>query len=126
NTLIVVHRKQLLSQWIERLTSFLDINKKEIGQFGGGKDTLDGKIDVAIMQSLNRKGKVKEFVQNYGLVLIDECHHIPAFSFEQILRQVTAKYVYGLTATPTRKDGHHPIIFMCCGSVRHKVFAGKQ
>lgn len=126
NTLILVHRKQLLSQWADRLESFLDLNNNAIGQLGGGKNALTGKIDIAIMQSLNREGEVKELVRDYGMVLIDECHHIPAFSFEKILKKVTAKYVYGLTATPYRKDGHHPIVFMCCGPVRYKVDAGQQ
>jgi hypothetical protein len=69
---------------------------------------------------------VKNCVKNYGMIIIDECHHVPAFSFEQILKQINAKYIYGLTATPVRKDGHHPIIFMYCGSVRFRVDALKQ
>lgn len=118
----------MLDQWIERLSQFLVINevleventtkrgrKKKlgaIGQIGAGKNNLNGIIDIAIMQSLVRKGEVKELVKDYGMVLVDECHHVSAFSFEQILKNVTTKYVYGLTATPMRKDGHHPIIFM--------------
>jgi superfamily II DNA or RNA helicase len=87
---------------------------------------LSGIIDIAIMQSLVRKDEVKELVKDYGMVLVDECHHVSAFSFEQILKNVSAKYVYGLTATPIRKDGHHPIIFMQCGPIRYKVDARKQ
>jgi superfamily II DNA or RNA helicase len=78
------------------------------------------------MQSLYSAGDVKEYVKNYGMIIIDECHHVPAFNFEQILKQVNAKYIYGLTATPARKDGHHPIIFMYCGPVRFRVDALKQ
>jgi len=78
------------------------------------------------MQSLVRKGEVKELVKDYGMVLVDECHHVSAFSFEQILKNVVAKYVYGLTATPIRKDGHQPIIFMQCGPIRYKVNEIKQ
>lgn len=83
-------------------------------------------IDVAIMQSLNSGEEVKELVKNYGMVIVDECHHVPAFSFEQILKGVHAKYVDGSTATPTRQDGHHPIIFMHCGPIRYRVDARKQ
>lgn len=142
NTLILVHTQQLLEQWKERLNQFLVINedlpsdeikkrgrKKSrslIGQLGGGKNNLSGIIDIAIMQSLVKGDEVKEFIRNYGMVIVDECHHVPAFSFEQILKNVAGKYVYGLTATPVRQDGHHPIIFMHCGPVRYKVDARKQ
>ena len=141
NTLILVHRQQLLSQWISKLSEFLSIDeklpalerkrgrKKEqslIGQIGAGKDNPSGIIDIAIMQSLSSSGDVKDCVRNYGMVIVDECHHVPAFSFEQILKAVHAKYVYGLTATPSRQDGHHPIIFMHCGPVRYKVDAQTQ
>jgi superfamily II DNA or RNA helicase len=140
STLILTHRRQLLSQWTAKLTEFLEIDetlptlekkkgrkKKQslIGQIGAGKSRPCGIIDVAIMQSLN-DSKVKEWVKNYGMVIVDECHHVPAFSFEQILKGVHAKYVYGLTATPTRQDGHHPIIFMHCGPIRYRVDARKQ
>src|SRR5262249_6044015 len=80
-------------------------------------------IDLALLQSLHRKGEVKDFVADYGQVIIDECHHISAFSFEQVMRRVKARYVTGLTATPTRKDGHQPIIFMQCGPIRFSMSA---
>lgn len=132
NTLIIVHTTQLLEQWKKRLEEFLitdntaDLaikNKKAnyIGQFSGGKNKLTNIIDIATMQSLCRGDEVKEFVKNYGMIIVDECHHVSAFSLEQILRNVYAKYVYGLTATPIRKDGHEPIIFMQCGPLRYKV-----
>jgi len=141
NTLILVHRQQLLEQWNNRLTTFLNIHealpvsaKKRgrkkaqsiIGSVGAGKNNAGGIVDIAIMQSLNRSGDVKEMVKDYGMVIVDECHHVPAFSFEEILKSVSAKYVYGLTATPARQDGHHPIIFMHCGPVRYRVDAKKQ
>lgn len=85
------------------------------------KNRLSGIIDIATMQSLVREGEVKDLVKDYGMVIVDECHHVSAFSFEQILKKVRAKYVYGLTATPTRKDGHDLIIFMQCGPIRYKV-----
>jgi len=118
NTLVLVHRQQLLDQWRERLAAFLDLPIKSIGQIGGGKSARTGVIDVAVIQSLQRKGEVKDFVAEYGQVIVDECHHISAFTFEQIMKQVKARYVVGLTATPTRKDGHQPIVLMQCGPIR--------
>lgn len=141
STLVLTHRRQLLSQWTAKLNEFLEIDeslpvleikrgrkRKQslIGQIGSGRARPSGIIDVAIMQSLNSVGEVKEWVKNYGMVIVDECHHVPAFSFEQILKAVHAKYVYGLTATPTRQDGHHPIIFMHCGPIRYRLDARKQ
>src|SRR5207248_576358 len=123
NTLIVVHRQQLLDQWQERLGMFLDLPAKSIGHVGGGKTERTGCVDVAVIQSLYRKDEVKDFVAEYGQVIVDECHHISAFTFEQVMRQVKAKHVVGLTATPTRKDGHHPIIYMQCGPVRFSMSA---
>ena len=119
NTLVLVHRRQLMDQWRERLASFLSLPGDEIGQFGGGKNKRTGIVDVAVIQSLHRKGVVQDFVADYGHVIVDECHHLSAFTFESVLRQIKAKYVLGLTATPTRKDGHHPIIYMQCGPVRY-------
>ena len=141
NTLVLVHRQQLLSQWRERLDQFLTINEtlpepskkkgriKEqslIGHMGAGKDRLNSIIDIAIMQSMNIGGTVKEAIKNYGMIIVDECHHVPAVTFEQILKHATSKYIYGLTATPSRPDGHHPILFFYCGPVRFSVDAKKQ
>ena len=126
NTLVLVHRRQLLDQWRERLASFLRLSIKSIGQIGGGRRSPNGKIDVAVIQSLNRQQVVDDLVANYGHVIVDECHHLSAVSFEQVLRQVKARFVTGLTATPQRKDGHHPIIVMQCGPIRHRVNAKEQ
>ena len=126
NTLILVHLKELLYQWIARLNTFLDVSANDIGQIGGGKHKPTGIIDVATIQSLGRKGVVNDIVAKYGHLVVDECHHISARSFEIVARQCKAKYVTGLSATVTRKDGHHPIIFMNCGPVRHKVDDKKQ
>ncbi len=126
NTLVLVHRRQLLDQWRERLAFFLGIDVKEIGVIAGGKKSPTGNVDIALLQSLNRKGVVPDFVGNYGHVVVDECHHLSAFSFETVLRRVKARFVFGLTATPIRKDGHHPIIFMQCGPVRFRVDARKH
>src|SRR6266508_2409923 len=111
NTLVLVHRRQLLEQWVERLCTFLDLSPTSIGHIGGGRKKPNGMLDVALIQSLVRKG------------VVDECHHLSAHSFEQVVRRAKAKYVTGLSATVTRKDGHHPIIFMQCGPVRHRVNA---
>ena len=121
NTLVLVHRQQLLDQWRERLAMFLDTPIDQIGQVGGGKTKRTGLIDVAVIQSLHREKEVKEFVAEYGHVIVDECHHLSAFTFEQVMRTVKAKFVVGLTATPTRKDGHHPIIYMQCGPARYTM-----
>lgn len=126
NTLVLVHRRQLLDQWRERLASFLNLPLKSIGQIGGGRRCPNGTLDVAVIQSLNRKQVVDDLVANYGHVIVDECHHLSAVSFEQVLRQVKARHVTGLTATPQRKDGHHPIIVMQCGPIRHRVNAKEQ
>ncbi|PKO71574.1 MAG: DEAD/DEAH box helicase [Betaproteobacteria bacterium HGW-Betaproteobacteria-14] len=119
NTLILVHRTELLKQWQERLQTFLGVSKGELGTIGGGKAKPTGKIDIAVMQSLSRQGEVSPVVENYGQVIIDECHHIGAVSFDALLKRVKAKYVLGLTATPIRRDGQQPIIFMQCGPIRH-------
>jgi superfamily II DNA or RNA helicase len=143
NTLILVDKVSLVSQWKEKISAFLTINepfpvndisgarkrrkkKSIIGKMGAGKQALNGIVDIAVMQSLNRMGEVKACVKDYGMVIVDECHHISAFSFEMVMKNVNAKYVYGLTATPTRKDGHHPIIFMQCGPIRYRDDAIKQ
>jgi superfamily II DNA or RNA helicase len=121
NTLVIVHRKQLMDQWVESLQSFLGLGKKEIGQIGGGKHKIIGTVDVAMIQSLINKGTVNDLVGNYGHIIVDECHHISAASFEQVIRQAKARFITGLSATVTRQDGHHPIIFMQCGPVRYRV-----
>ena len=134
STLIIVHNKSLLQQWRSRLSEFLETDfkpaettegrrRKKFQQFGGlssDENTLNGKIDIALIQSCMEDNEVKPFVRNYGMVIVDECHHVPAVSFEQVLKGINARYVYGLTATPIRKDGHQPIIFMFCGEIRHK------
>ncbi|MBM7573606.1 TOTE conflict system archaeo-eukaryotic primase domain-containing protein [Aquibacillus albus] len=126
NTLIIVHRTQLVEQWKERLSTFLNIPVKEIGQIGGGKNKPSLHIDIATIQSLNRNGSIKPELHHYGQIIVDECHHISAVSFEKVLKAVRAKKVYGLTATPVRKDGLHPIIFMQCGPIRYKTNKKQQ
>jgi superfamily II DNA or RNA helicase len=126
NTLILVHRKQLMDQWFERIGQFLSIPEKKVGRFGGGRKKRTGIIDIAVIQSVCHKGEVKEWVREYGQVIVDECHHVSAFSFEQSIRQSDAFYKHGLSATLRRKDGQHPIIFMNLGQVSYTVNARKQ
>lgn len=126
STLVLVHRRQLLDQWVERLSTFLGVPAKSIGRIGGGRNTPTALLDVAVIQSLVKKGVVDDRVAGYGHLIVDECHHLSAHSFEQVARQARARFVFGLSATVARKDGHHPIIFMQCGPVRHRVNARVQ
>lgn len=126
STLILVHRRELLGQWVERLKQFLSLGKDDLGVIGGGKRKPSGRIDVAVIQSLVRKGEVSDLVAGYGQLIVDECHHLSARSFEQVARRSKARFVLGLSATVARKDGHQPIIFMQCGPVRYRVDARAQ
>ena len=141
NTLVLVHTKALLDQWVKALEQFLTIdtipeeNERKrkrrkplspIGTLSSTGNKLHGIIDIALMQSCISDNEVKTFVKEYGTVIADECHHVSAVNFEQILKTVNARYVYGLTATPIRKDGHQPIIFMQCGPIRYSADAKAQ
>jgi superfamily II DNA or RNA helicase len=126
STLVLVHRQPLLDQWIAHLSMFLGVAEKEIGWVGAGKRKPNGRLDVAMLQSLVRQGAVEDLVTGYGHVIVDECHHVPAVSFERVLSEVRARYVLGLTATPQRRDGHHPILEMQLGPVRFLVDAKNQ
>jgi len=142
NTLILVERQALIEQWKERLSQFLEVTyqhpaeqpkrgrKKQFYIFGSlssAGDTRHGVIDVATMQScLNEEGEGKPFLRDYGMVICDECHHAASVTFEMVLKHVCARYVYGLTATPIRRDGHQPIIFMQCGPIRYVADAKSQ
>lgn len=119
NTLVLVHRTELLKQWQERLQVFLGVGKGVVGTIGGGKAKPTGKIDIAVMQSVSRQGEVNPLVEHYGQVIVDECHHVGAVSFDAILKRTKARFVLGLTATPIRRDGQQPIIFMQCGPIRY-------
>lgn len=141
NTLVLVHTKALIDQWVKALEQFLTIdtipeeNERKrkrrkplspIGTLSSTGNKLHGIIDIALMQSCISDNEVKTFVKEYGMVIADECHHVSAVNFEQILKTVNARYVYGLTATPIRKDGHQPIIFMQCGPIRYSADAKAQ
>lgn len=125
-TLVLVHRKPLFEQWIAQLACFLGIDPDEVGRIGGGKSAPNGVLDVGMLQSLVRKGVVDDRVANYGHIVVDECHHLPAFSFEQVLAEAKARFILGLTATPYRRDGHQPIIAMQCGPIRYAISSKMQ
>ncbi|MEN9487182.1 MAG: hypothetical protein RIR56_870, partial [Bacteroidota bacterium] len=120
STLVLVHRQILLEQWKERISTFLEIPSKEIGALSGSKKKITGKIDLAMLQSLSKMDDLTEIMESYSQIIIDECHHIPASSFEDILKQIPARFVLGLTATPYRKDGLEKILFQQCGPIRHE------
>lgn len=126
STLVLVHRQPLLDQWVSQLAMFLGLDAKAIGRIGGGKRKPNGRLNVAMLQSLVRGDAVNDLIATYGHVIVDECHHVPAVSFERVLANVKARYVTGLTATLQRRDGHHPIIEMQLGPVRFAVDAKRE
>jgi superfamily II DNA or RNA helicase len=126
NTLVLVHRKPILEQWRTQIASFLALPIKDIGQIGGGRDRATNIIDVAMLQSLDKEAGIDGRIKNYGQIIVDECHHISAFSFERVMMEANAKYIIGLTATPYRRDGHQPIITMQCGPIRYKITSQKN
>ena len=132
-----------MGQWKEEIEKFLIINEPEpaseemkgrrrekafspIGLLDGSRNTLHGIIDIAVFNSALSADGVKPFVRNYGMVIADECHHSGAIGYERVLKYVNARYVYGLSATPTRHDGMTPIVFMQCGPIRYKSDAKAQ
>jgi len=119
STLVIVHRADLMRQWQERLGSFIELDEQKIGLIGGGKKKPTGLLDIAVIQSLSRREDLEEFFSKYGQIIIDEAHHLSAQSFEAVLKQANSRYILGLSATPVRSNGHHPIIFMQCGPIRH-------
>ncbi len=98
---------------------FLELGDKKIGLIGAGKKKPTGLLDVAVIQNLSRREELAELLSQYGQIIIDEAHHLSAQSFEAVLNEAGARYVLGLSATPVRSNGHHPIIFMQCGPIRH-------
>lgn len=142
NTLILVHTVEIMHNWIRDLSKFLSINEplptyatpkgrvkqrdSVIGTLSSQKDASGGIVDIAMITSLGREDDINPIVRNYGMVIMDECHHSAAYMHENVLRAVTAKYVYGMTATATRMDGQARKIFMQFGPVRHKYTAKER
>ena len=122
-TLILVDRQPLLKQWDIRLKEFLGLSDGDVGVIGGGQYKPNGQLDVATFQSLIHRGKIDPIIQQYGFVIVDECHHVAAFTYETLLKHCRCRFILGLSATIHRKDGHHPIIHMQCGPIRYRVSA---
>jgi superfamily II DNA or RNA helicase len=120
-TLIVVDRQPLVEQWRERLAEHLGVATKEIGQFGGGRNKAKGVVDIAMAQTLARRDDLCEIGRAYGLVVVDECHHVPAVTFERVVREMPVRYWLGLTATPYRRDHLEKLITMYCGAERYRM-----
>jgi len=118
NTLVVVNKNMLLDQWIQRFIDYFEMDKKDIGFLGKGKNKLNNKLDIATMQSL--KNNI-DLIKDYSFVIVDEAHHIPALTFEKIIKSFSGKYILGLSATPKRKDGMDPLIFQQLGQIAYEV-----
>lgn len=119
--LIVVHRKQLFDQWIERIQSFLKIPKREIGQIGNQKFTIGKEVTVAMIQSLTRSEEISKIANSFGTIIVDECHHIPAKSFREAIVNFNSFYLYGLTATPKRKNNDEKLIYVYIGNILYNA-----
>ena len=139
NTLILLESTDLISQWEEELGRFLTIDEEPpeyhtktgrvkkrssvIGTLKGGKDTMTGIVDIAMVGSLYKKGQFHEKLNSYGMVIMDECHHAASATAQEILKKINAKYVYGVSATPMRSDSLEKINYMLLGPVRHRYTA---
>ncbi len=117
STLVIVNKNMLLNQWIERFVEYFGYLKKDIGYLGKGENKLNGIIDIATMQSLKNSPDV---INDYSFVIVDECHHLPAITFEQIVKKFFGKYILGLSATPNRKDGLEPILYEQLGHISYE------
>ncbi|HTY36621.1 MAG TPA: DEAD/DEAH box helicase family protein, partial [Bacteroidota bacterium] len=126
STLVLVHRQELLRLWVIQLSHFLGIEAKEIGRIGSGVNSLNGRLDVAMVPSVIHRGEVRVPLHAYGHIVADECHHVSSISFERVLNSAKPRFLTGLTATPQRRDGHHPIIYMQLGPVRYSVTPRSQ
>ncbi|WP_228131101.1 DEAD/DEAH box helicase [Aliarcobacter lanthieri] len=116
-TLIIVNKNMLLEQWISRFVEYFGYTKKDIGYLGKGQNKLNGSLDIATMQSLNN---TPEIIKNYSFVIVDECHHIPALTFEQVVKSFSGKFILGLSATPNRKDELDPILYQQLGEISYE------
>jgi len=122
-TLILVHKKQIFNQWVERIEGFLNISKKDIGQFVSAKKKIGNKITVAMVQTLSRLKDLNDLADKFGLVIVDECHHMPAKMFRNVITKLNPHYLYGLTATPERKNNDEKLIYIYLGDVLHTIEA---
>jgi len=118
-TLVLVHRKPLLDQWRAELQRCLGLQDKQIGQLGAGRHRRSRIVDLAMIQSLQAEN-CRDLFGDYGQTIIDECHHLPAVSFDRLIRYASVRFILGLTATPYRRDGLGDLIMMRCGPVRHR------
>ncbi|MBI4397277.1 MAG: DEAD/DEAH box helicase family protein [Elusimicrobia bacterium] len=125
-TLILADRKPILEQWRKQLMALLGLSSRQIGQVGGGRDRQSGVVDLAMLPSLTRRDDLPEFFSRYGFIIHDECHHVPAATFEACMREAPVRYILGLTATPYRRDGLEDMIAMQCGPIRHRMAEGKS
>jgi superfamily II DNA or RNA helicase len=125
-TLILAHSKPLLDQWRTQLQTLLGLLSKQIGQRGGGRRKLTGVVDLAMIQTLKAVDDLEAFFGDYGLIVIDECHHLPAFSFEAAVRRAPVRHFLGLTATPYRRDGLQEIVTMQCGPIHHRIASSES
>lgn len=119
-TLILVHRKQLFDQWIDRIQNFLSIPKNRIGQIGNQKEKIGDEITVATIQSLSRRD-FTDLTNQFGMIIVDECHHIPAKSFREVITKLNCYYLYGLTATPKRKNNDEKLIYVYIGNIIYEI-----
>ncbi len=119
--LILVHKKQIFNQWLERIEHFLNIPKREIGQLVSNKKKVGDKVTVAMVQTLNKMEDFKEISDKFGIIIVDECHHMPARMFRSVITKFNPYYLYGLTATPERKNNDQELIFIYLGEILHKI-----
>jgi superfamily II DNA or RNA helicase len=121
SALVLVHRAVLVEQWRETAMRFLGLKRKEIGLWRGPTPRLTGRFDIAMLPSLARVENLAAALAGYGVIVVDECHHVPATSFEMVLKACSSRRVYGLTATPKRKDRLEKLLFAQCGPIRHTL-----
>lgn len=119
--LIVVHRKQLFDQWIDRIESFLGIPEREIGRYSGSHRNEGDKISVGMIQTLKQQGVSEKIGESFGTIIVDECHHVPAKTFRECIIRYSSYYLYGLTATPMRKNNDENLIYVYIGKILSEI-----
>lgn len=124
--LIIVHRRQLLDQWVQRIQSFLGIQKYKIGRITKGQVDIGEHMTVAMIQSLGNAGVINKIEKAFGTIIIDECHHLPSDTYKALLQRLHTYYLYGLTATPYRKNKDEKMIFAQIGEVIHEIVVPKN